>query len=38
MLFDGMGLKSFIVEIAMIKPSGSTATVATNAGVLWRVF
>lgn len=37
MLFDGMGLKSFIVEIAMIKPTGSEADVAASAGVLWRV-
>lgn len=37
MLFDGMGLKSFIVEIAMIVPTGSSADPAASAGVLWRV-
>lgn len=35
MIFDGMGLKSFIVEIAMTHPEGQTAA---SAGVLWRVF
>jgi len=37
MLFDGMGLKSFIVEIAKIVPAGSSADPVTSAGVLWRV-
>lgn len=36
MLFDGMGLKSFIVEIAMIDPK-SEGKQAASAGVLWRV-
>lgn len=35
MIFDGMGLKSFIVEIALI---GSGGDPAEDAGVLWRVF
>jgi hypothetical protein len=38
MIFDGMGLKSFIVEIAMIVPQSSGATAADSAGLLWRVF
>ena len=36
MIFDGMGLKSFIVEIAMITPGSENP--AASAGVLWRVF